>query len=306
MPKALIFGSEGFVGPYLLRELESHGYTVAASDRLEKAEKSRCDHYYSLDLTDAEGVRKVICEARPDYVVNLAAISSVGLSWKAPQLTFQVNVVGVLNILEALRAERPKTRALLVGSGEGYAPSLKPHVETDPLDASSPYGISKATQDQLAEVYAKRYGLDVLRARPFNHTGVGQPETFVIPSWCKQAAEINQDRQKPVMKVGNVEVERDFSDVRDVVCAYRTILEKGISGEVYNVGSGECYPLSYILNKIITIADKKIDIKIDRDLIRPSDNPRSACNIEKTKKELGWVPKHNIEDVIELIYKSFI
>lgn len=305
MPKALVFGSEGFVGPYLVKELADAGWEVFTSDRLPEPSKTDASRYLSVDLTSADQVKAAVDKIKPEAVVNLAAVSSVGLSWKIPQATFEVNVVGAINVLEAVRQTVPECAVLLVGSGEAYAPSMEPHVETDPLDASSPYGISKATQDQFAELYAKRYGMRVLRARPFNHTGVGQPDTFVIPSWCKQAAEIKLGLREPVMRVGNIDVERDFSDVRDVVRAYRLIIEQGTAGEVYNIGSGVCMPLREVLQTIISLSGVDVQVEIDSDLFRPADNPRSICDATRLILGTGWSAVYNVNDTFREMMDFF-
>lgn len=305
MPRCLVFGSEGFVGPYLARELQRNGWEVVGSDRAEIAAKSGLADYCRCDITSDGEVRDLIASLKPDAVVNLAAISSVATSWKDPLTTLEVNVKGPTRILEAMREFRPDGAVLLVGSGEAYAPSMEPHVESDPLDASSPYGISKAAQDQLAALYAERYGMRVLRARPFNHTGVGQVDTFVIPSWCRQAAEISLGLREPVMRVGNLDVERDFSDVRDVVRAYRLILEGGAAGCVYNVGSGRCLPLREILADVVALTGKDVAVETDPALYRPVDNPRSACDSAKLREELDWKPEQRLEDAAALMFSRY-
>lgn len=308
MSKVLVFGSEGFVGRYLIFELQHHKYDVVASDCLDSAATSHCKQYCKVDLTDSAQVASCIEGVQPDAIVNLAAISSVGMSWKAPQLTFQVNIVGTTNILEAVRSSsnRDSIRILLVGSGESYKPSLTAHRETDPLDASSPYGISKSVQDQVAELYIKEFGLQICRVRPFNHTGVGQKESFVIPSWCKQAAEISLRKREPIIYVGNTEVERDFSDVRDVVRAYRLVLEHGLPGSVYNIGSGRCVPLATYLEMILGLTGLSVKVEKSQRLFRPSDNPRSACDATCIERDLGWRPAYRIEETIKEIYASMV
>ena len=150
-------------------------------------------------------------------------------------------------ILEAARKQPRMPKVLLIGSSEEYAPSDEPLSETSPLDANSPYGVSKVMQERFASLYRARYGMKVYCVRPFNHTGVGQRETFVIPSWCKQAAEISRSGKPGVMRVGNLDVKRDFSDVRDIVRAYRMILESEDCETIYNVGSGKAIALRELL-----------------------------------------------------------
>ncbi|MCB7039341.1 GDP-mannose 4,6-dehydratase [Eggerthella sinensis] len=298
MPRVLVFGSEGFVGPWLAKELKSHDYEVVGSDRVANASRSSCDWYQCVDLADDGQVKSAVEAAKPDAIVNLAAISSVGVSWKLPQETFRVNAIGTLNILEAARELCSEAAVLLIGSGECYVPSMEQHVESDPLDASSPYGISKTTQDQLAKVYAERYGMRVLRVRPFNHTGVGQSETFVLPNWCRQAAEVSLGLREPIMRVGNLEAERDFSDVRDVVRAYRLVLEGAQAGSVYNIGSGSCLSLRKMLQMVLDAAGVRSEVEVDPALLRPVDNPRSACDAFCIRDRLGWEPEIAISQTL--------
>lgn len=305
MPKCLVFGSEGFVGPYLARELATHGWEIIGSDCLKTSARSGLTDYRLCDISSTEEVFSLVQAVLPDAVINLAAVSSVAASWTNPLLSLEVNVNGSVRILEAMRKYCPGSAVLIVGSGEGYTPSMEPHVETDSLDASSPYGISKATQDQIAELYSERYGMRIFRARPFNHTGIGQSSRFVLPSWCKQAAEIGMGLREPVIRVGNLEVERDFSDVRDVVRAYRLILESGSPGCVYNIGSGKCRSLKEILAQIVCLTGREVGVEVDTELYRPSDNPMSACNASKINNELGWMPMLDLGTTIAEMYGSF-
>ena len=306
MPRALIFGVNGFVGGYLTRELACHGYEVIGSDMGEAAAHEGMSVYYPGNLLDADRVSEIVCASRPDAIVNLAAISSVGQSWKVPALTMQVNVVGAINILEAARATRESPKILLVGSSEEYAPSDKPLKETDPLDATNPYGISKVTQERFAELYGERYGLRIYRTRSFNHTGPGQSTKFVIPSWCKQVADIERSGKPGVIHVGNLDVVRDFSDVRDVVRAYRMILESECSGEVFNIGSGEARSLRAILETVILQSAYEVGVEKDESLYRPSDNPFTCASIESIALKIGWAPTYGFAETIKGIYGSIL
>ena len=304
--RALIFGVNGFVGAYLTRELDSHGYEVCGSDLKESCALAEVGRYASCDLADPEGVVKVVADAKPDYIVNLAAISSVGQSWRMPALAMRVNVEGTLNVMEAARALETMPRVLLVGSSEEYAPKDGPLNEGDPTVSNNPYGISKATQERFAALYTERYGLEVCLTRSFNHTGPGQNPNFVLPSWCKQAAAIERSGKPGRMTVGNLKVARDFSDVRDVVRAYRLILERGRAGDAYNVGSGRALPLGELLEIVTGFCNQDIEVGIDPELIRPTDTPCICCDASKLREELGWVPERNIEDTLREIYQGFL
>ena len=304
--RALIFGVNGFVGAHLARELASRGYEVCGSDLKEGCALPEVGRYASCDLADSEGVAKVVADAKPDYIVNLAAISSVGQSWRMPALAMRVNVEGALNVMEAARALETMPRVLLVGSSEEYAPKDGPLNEGDPTVSNNPYGISKATQERFAALYAERYGLEVCLTRSFNHTGPGQNPNFVLPSWCKQAAAIERSGKPGRMTVGNLKAARDFSDVRDVVRAYRLILEGGRAGDAYNVGSGRALPLGELFQIVTGFCSQDIEVGIDPELIRPTDTPCICCDASKVRDELGWVPERNIEETLREIYEGFL
>lgn len=301
--KVLIFGCGGFVGKYLTDEFASNGYEVTGSDI--RLPDWADDSFISCDLLSAEDVKEVIAKVMPDIIVNLAAISSVGQSWKMPQLTISVNVNGSLNILQAVGSCYSKDsmpKVMFIGSSEEYAPASAPVSETSPLDSNSPYGISKMTQESFAALYGREFGIDVYLVRAFNHTGVGQADNFVLPSWCKQAAEIDRSGGPGVMNVGNLKVRRDFSDVRDIVRAYRLIVEKGEPGKAYNVGSGVAHSLEDMLKTITSLSSQEITVNVDPDRIRPTDTPVICCDNSLIRDELGWAPEHDIFDTLKEMY----
>ena len=296
MKKALIFGIAGFVGHYLAQELRDHGYAVFGSDVADT--QSTLFEYHQADLLDEQQVRGVVASIQPDIIINLAAISSVGQSWKMPQLSMQVNVVGALNLLEAVRQEAPSAKVLFIGSSEQYAPSDEPINENMPLDANNPYGISKIAQESFAQLYRSRYGMKVYCVRAFNHTGVGQKDSFVIPSWCKQVAEISGSGRPGVMRVGNLSVKRDFSDVRDIVRAYRMIIESDDCETIYNVGSGEAVELRKLLEYMVSLSTQPITVEVDPALIRPTDTPTICCDHGLITRQLGWKPVYCINHTV--------
>ena len=304
MNKALIFGIGGFVGPYLARELKEHGYEVYGTDTRECEDSFKFDGYFQCDILDKEKVKEVINTVQPTHIINLAAVSSVGLSWKIPDITMQVNVNGTLNIFESCLALNIKPRILLIGSSEEYIPCDHPMDENTPINANNPYGISKVAQEQFAAIYREKYNWDIFCVRAFNHIGVGQRPTFVIPSWCKQVADIEKGLQEPVIKVGNLNVSRDFTDVRDVVDAYRRVIESNDSAQIYNIGSGQPLLLSNVLSFILSMSSIKISIKPSKALIRPADNDEIICDPTKIKRLLNWSIRHKINDTIKNVLKS--
>ena len=206
MKKVLIFGVSGFVGNYLSREFIKNNYDVYGSDKTYNPVLSNRISFFEADLLEADQVEMLITKIKPDIVVNLAAVSSVGASWNIPQITLSVNVIGALNIMEAVRRVHRSTKILLVGSSEEYVISDFPMNEDRPLNANNPYGISKVTQEQFAKLYREQYGLKIYCVRSFNHTGIGQKDSFVLPSFCKQVAEIDKSGSPGTIKVGNLSV----------------------------------------------------------------------------------------------------
>ncbi|MBR5693628.1 MAG: GDP-mannose 4,6-dehydratase [Fibrobacter sp.] len=273
--KVVIVGASGFVGGYLARELESAGHSTVKVDLPE------------VNLLDAKQVEALVESAKPDAVVNLAAISSVGASWKCPADTISVNVNGTINLLEAVRKHAPQAKTLLIGSAEEYAvpEGNAPLKETDPLEASNPYGISKIAQENFAQLYRKKYGMKIVCTRSFNHTGVGQTTTFALPSFVKQVAEIHKSGKPGKIFVGNLSAFRDFSDVEDVVHVYRMLLENENEYDTYNVGSGIAHKIEDLLkNVILKFTPVEIEIVVDPAKVRPVETPYLCADNSRIKK----------------------
>lgn len=305
MSRVLIFGAGGFVGSYLCKEFLNNGYKVSGTDKGEGSALPSEVDFYRTDLMQANEVEKLIGQIQPDIIVNLAAISSVGASWNMPQTTMAINVIGALNIMEAARKSEKKPRILFVGSSEEYVISENPLDENTQLNANNPYGISKVTQKQFAKLYREQYGLKIYCVRPFNHTGIGQRDSFVLPSFCKQVAEIDKSGKDGKIQVGNLKVKRDFSHVKDVVRAYRMIVESDNCNQIYNVGSGNAYSLEDMLTYIIGLSNQHIEIEVDQNRIRPTDQPVICCDRSLIGKELGWEPQYNVYDALKEMYEYY-
>lgn len=303
--RALIFGAGGFVGSYLVRELCENGYEVYGSDMPDIIQIDGLAGYEPCDLLDPDAVEAQIRKIMPTHIFNLAGMSSVGQSWKEPQLFMEVNTVGALNILEAVRGCSPAARVLFIGSSEEYEPKEEPLGEDTAVEANNPYGISKAALEDFVTLYRKEYGLKVYHVRAFNHTGIGQRDSFVIPSWCRQAAQIARSGKPGQMRVGNLSVRRDFSDVRDIVRAYRMIIESDGCEKTYNVGSGKAHALKDILDYIISLSAEPVEIVVDEERIRAADNPVICCDHTRITEELGWEPEHDIFDTIKEMYEYY-
>lgn len=306
MKKLLIVGVAGFVGKHLVEEFSDNGYSVYGCDIYEKPKPLGIVKYFNVDILNKEQIKAVVYEIQPDIIVNLAAISSVGISWSVPQKTILVNVIGVLNILEVVRAAGIRPTILLVGSSEEYGASVDPVDEKSPLDANNPYGISKIAQENFARLYQQRYGMKICCVRAFNHIGIGQSENFAIPSFCKQVAQIEKSGMPGVIRAGNLAVQRDFSSVKDVVRAYRMIVEKGSYGKIYNVGSGKTYSLRELLDYIISLCSQEIVVEIDPGRFRPADISRICCDNTLIKRELGWMQKFDIYDTLREMFEEYL
>lgn len=300
--KALIIGGAGFVGGYLIRELAGSGYEVHATCLpSEKIESNECATH-TLDILEAESVTALFGEIKPDTVFHLAAQSSVAVSWKRPQLTADINVKGTINVLEAMRAaEKQDMKMLLIGSGEEYGfirEGACPLSENEPLRPGNIYAATKACQGMLGEIYSRAYKLDIIMVRAFNHSGSGQLPMFVISDFCRQIAEIEKGIRPAEMAVGNLSAMRDFTDVRDVVRAYRLLSEKGVSGRTYNIGRGKAVSVQYILDTALSMAVCEIAVKQDPARMRASDIPLIEPDVTLVNGDTGWSAEISMEQTI--------
>ena len=294
MRKALITGSQGFVGHYLRRELEENGYLVTGLDVLAG------DNTLQVDLLDYEQVKQAVAASEPDIVIHLAGQANVGASWKIPQKTVQINLVGTINLMEAVRAYNPKVRMVLVGSSDQYGNLGAAGVdvqETLQTYPQTPYAVSKKAQEEMAKVYVRAYGMNICMTRSFNHGGAGQKEGFMIPDFAAGIARVERG-ESAELRVGNLSAKRDFTHVKDIVRAYRLLAEKGVPGEVYNVGSGNTYSAQEILDQLRAMANCPVPVSTDPAKMRPSDTPVICCNHDKLTKDTGWEPVHSLQEIL--------
>jgi len=253
------------------------------------------------DLTDASSMRHLIRIVRPDRIFHLAAQSYVPASWNAPAQTFTTNVIGQLNLLEAVREEGGDPLIHIAGSSEEYGlvlPDEVPITESNPLRPLSPYAVSKVTQELLALQYHRSYGFKTVITRGFNHEGPRRGEVFSTSSFAKQIAEIEKGRREPVINVGDLSCKRDWTDVRDFVRAYWLALEKGVPGEVYNVGSGVTRTVQSMLDLLLSMSSVSIEVQTDPTRMRPSDVRILWSNSDKFKAQTGWEPKIPFEQTL--------
>ncbi len=298
MSRVLITGITGFAGSHLIEYLLDGGVEVYGTYRW-RSKTENIDHIrhkitlMAADIRDGYSIQKLVKDVKPDYCFHLAAQSFVLESWNSPLETLSTNILGTTNILEALRLECPNCRTLIAGSSEEYGlvnPDEIPIKESNPLRPMSPYGVSKVATDKLGCLYFMSYKLPVVVTRAFNHTGPRRGEVFVTSTFAKQIAEIEAGRVPPILKVGNLEAERDFTDVRDMVKAYWLAVSKGVPGEVYNICSGAPVKIKKVLDILLSYTNKSISVSQDPSRMRPSDVPRLQGDCSKFKSKTGWLP----------------
>lgn len=253
------------------------------------------------DLTDAASTKRLIELVQPDRIFHLAAQSYVPGSWNAPAMTVEVNVIGQINLFEAVRQAGISPLIHIAGSSEEYGlvyPNEVPMKETNPLRPLSTYAVSKVAQELLGWQYFRSYGLKCIVTRGFNHTGPRRGEVFVTSSLAKQIAEIEKGLCPPIIWVGDLESRRDWTDVRDMVRAYWLALEKGEPGEVYNIGSGISRRVGDVLELLLSMTDMNVEIRQDPARLRPSDVPILWADVTKFKKQTGWEPRITFEQTM--------
>ena len=294
MKRALITGSQGFVGGYLRRELESNGYVVTGLDL------RAGDGTLTADLLDKTQVERIIADLAPDVLFHLAGQANVANSWRIPQQTVELNVVASINLMEAVRAFVPDCRMVTVGSSDQYGKlgeAGRLVSETLEMRPQTPYAVSKLAQEEMAQVYVRAYGMNLCMTRSFNHAGAGQAKGFLIPDFASGIAAVERG-EAPCLRVGNLSARRDFTHVRDVVRAYRLIAEKGHAGEIYNVGSGITYSAQEILDRLCAMASCPIPVEQDPAKMRPSDTPVICCDHSKLTAHTGWQPEISMEQIL--------
>ena len=282
--RALVTGGSGFVAGWLRRHLEECGDHIIVADD-------------STDVTDAGAIGPLVRAAAPDAIYHLAAFTHVGRSWEEPREVFRVNAGGTLEVIQAALQCDPPPRVLLVGSAEVYGtvqPEQLPVTEEAPLRPVSPYAASKVAAEFLGLQAFLGHGLPVIRARAFNHIGPGQHPSFVVPAFARRIEEARA-RGDRVLPVGNLTPRRDFTDVRDVVRAYRLLVERGVPGEAYNVCSGRAVSIEEIARRMLDLAGADLELVPDPELVRPVDVPVLLGDPAKLRAATGWDQEVGIE-----------
>lgn len=308
--RVLVTGASGFVGGHLAAHLLSAGDVMlglSESGLWSKstppgiAQRVRLEPW-NLATGTVAGLADLLSRKRPEAIIHLAAQSNPQRSVADPRETWTVNLFGTLNLLQALRdaAIAPAPTVVLVGSGVSYgnpAPENLPVTETCPLRPNNPYAASKAAADLLGIQHFLAHGARIVLARPFNHAGPRQSDSYALSSFAKQIAEIERGRRDRI-EVGNLQVVRDFTDVRDIVRAYRLLVEKGQPGEAYNIGTGRDDSLESLLEKLRGLARTPVEIHVDPARMRPVDQPRLLADASKLRAQTGWEPQITIEQTL--------
>lgn len=304
--RCLVTGAGGFAGSHLVDLLLAEGHRVTAALSTKEnpenlAHLGQRIKRVRFDVTSATQTTKLLKQTRPDWIFHLAGFSSVGRSFSNERLTYDINFGGTLNILDASRNLPKLTRLILVSSADVYgafAPRGKLLTESQKLAPISPYGISKAAAEHLGLLYYRSYGTPVVITRPFNHIGPRQSDMFALPGFCKQIALIEAGKQRAIIKVGDLSVRRDLTDVRDIVAGYLAAAERGKSGEIYQLCSGRAVKLESVLRSLLKKADKSIKISLDSSRLRPADIPVLRGDNSKAAKELGWSPRYGLPEAL--------
>jgi GDP-4-dehydro-6-deoxy-D-mannose reductase len=319
MKSILITGISGFVGGHFTRFIvnKKSDYVIHGLSR----SKPAWDFFHNLDpildaitfyqcdLLDSKKTNEIIEWIQPDYILHLASFSSVSQSWGEPMTSFLNNTNAFLNIVEAVRTLDFNTKILSIGSSEEYGivkESDLPLNEKKHVAPANPYAVARVSEEYLAQIYAKGYHLNICCTRSFNHIGPGQNDQFVVSSIAKQFAELAIYHKKPVIRIGAGSIIRDFIDIEDVIRAYDAILEKGISGEVYNVCSGRGHSINDIVNSLSELTHIPVVVEQNQNLFRPIDNPVLIGNYEKLQSTTGWKPECPIENSLEKIHAYWL
>ncbi len=299
--RALITGITGFAGGHLAQILLDRGDELFGVDCRTETELKHLKKLplINADLRDPATINALLSDIQPEAIYHLAGQAFVPTAWDDPWGTMESNIRPQLNILQAMVKQKSKARLLIVASNQVYGQVQKdqlPINEEMPLRPDNPYGVSKVAQDILGLQYHLSHGLDVLRIRAFNHIGPRQNPVFVSASFARQIALIEAGLIEPIIRVGNLEAKRDFTDVRDVMHAYALLVEYGESGQAYNVGTGQAHSIQYLLDVLLSYSKAKIKIEPDRARMRPSDIPTVYADTNKLCSKTAWKPEFKFED----------
>lgn len=310
--RVVITGAEGFVGPYVIRALREArlDHLDILATTYKSAAKISAEKCQTLDVTNDSAVRDTISGYQPTHVVHLAGLAATGAATLDRQNVWRVHVGGTINIAEAILDAVPRCCLVYIGSGLIYGDNAKSGLPVDETTLLAPvdnYGATKAAADLAVGALSHR-GLHVIRMRPFNHTGPGQTEAFVIPAFAAQVARIESGSAPPIIRVGNLDPERDFLDVRDVANAYALAVLNSTAiqpNTVFNIASGVARRVGDVLDWFLRHSSKKITIEQDNSRVRPSDLPRIVGNSSRARQMLGWTPKKEFDETLSDILSEW-
>ena len=297
--RVLVTGSQGFVGRHLIRELRQAGLTIGAFDLADANGQCSGMDYYQGDIQDQKAIEQAVKHFLPEACIHLSGLAFVPEGWTNTEVLFSVNSIGTIHLLEACRQYAPSAKVLVVSSAEVYGRQSadKPVSEDAPFFPKNPYAVSKAAADRMTLLYARQYSMHTMTARPGNHIGPGQSLNFAVSSFAAQFRAIAAKKCPAVIKVGNLDNQRDFTDVRDVARAYRLLIEKGRPGEAYNIASSRKTSLRFILDRLCEITGTKPVIEVAPERYRPTEQ-RPLLNTAKIAKEAGWKPEIDLETTL--------
>ena len=303
--RILVTGAGGFVGPYLIRQLSKRkdkifGMLAPSESAPEGIPEGVV--FLKGDVVDRVGLRGVVERAKPDMVYHLAGWSHIGKAIDQAPAVYSVNLMGTVNLYEALREVSPRAKVLFVGTGASYGPvgpGEEPPTEEQPLQPQEPYAGSKAAADMASVQYFRAFALPVVRVRPFNIIGPGQKPTFAYSEWARQLVRMKLGLEEPVLQVGKLDVERDFTDVRDMVVAFEQVLGHGLPGEVFNLGSGHAVALGEVLRMLREIVGVEVKVVQDATKLRKVEPGRVTGSIAKARARLGWAPKITLAESLK-------
>jgi GDP-4-dehydro-6-deoxy-D-mannose reductase len=299
MKRVLVTGCSGFLASHLLKLLQQDGesriFGITEVPGFSHPHVEVC----RVDIRCRDDMVHLLATIRPDITFHLAAVTNVGFAWKNPYLTYEVNFIGSSNLMEAILPVAPHSRLVLMSSAEVYrSEGETPINENTATQSQHPYALSKLVMEMLGDLYWKTYGLTVCKLRAFNFTGPGQDNKFVASDFASQIAAIEKGKQEAVIRVGNLDAIRDFSDVRDVARYVKVIGQLGKGGEVYNLGSGRSYSIKQILDSLLKLAKKSIRVEVDAGKFRPLDNPQINGDCTKIQAEFGLGPEIAMEKTL--------
>ncbi|MDA3800230.1 MAG: GDP-mannose 4,6-dehydratase [Kiritimatiellae bacterium] len=308
--KILITGAAGFVGRHMINELLTANHQIIAFDQMFPKDFYDSEEIVKVtgNILDQNCINGCVADYTPDACIHLAGIAFVPVGATSPGLVYDINISGTVNILNAFKDIVPGSRVLTVSSANVYEATPydgTPLKECSPLSAISPYGLSKIASDNATIAWYNKYKLETISVRPGNHTGPMQSPNFVVPNFANQLVKIAKGEQPGLLNVGNLDSKRSFSDVRDIVRAYRLLLEKGTPGQQYNVTSNNPVSIKSILNKLMELISVNPKIQIDTAKFRPTDES-PLLDITKIEKDVNWAPEYTLDKTLEDIVKSLL